>query len=62
MNATILNDANTVIRSIAAAEAVAVTLRSDDPDCRYEVIPNPTGANTAIIAYYDEDGIFVAYL
>jgi hypothetical protein len=59
---TILNDDNSVIRSIAKAEAVAVTLRADDPDCRYEVIPNPNGADTAIIAYYDEDGIFVAYL
>jgi hypothetical protein len=58
-----INNGNTnVFRSIAKAEALADTLRTDDPDARYVVIPNPTGADTAIIAYYDEDGVFVSYL
>ena len=41
------------------AEALAETLRSEDPEWTYEVRHDPAGTGFSFIEVYDEDGEFV---
>ena len=46
----------------AVAEKIAADAQAGDPDWTYIVKHDPKGVGFSLVAVYDEDGEFVAYL